>query len=306
MAIIPGTKESYIGAFVECIIYGVYLSVFFECSVLCYKKKARGVVQAYLLITTILMFIFITVRCIIDIYRCVTALREFYLPFDWRYQHTYRLADNDDVDFGPPNGLLEVLSDACWFLVSLVADVFIVFRTFIVWDRNWLVILIPSMLCLASTGPVLGCVAFSQLGSAVNPRWGAIDWLTAIVALTLATNIICTGLISFKIIQVHRHVAMMVSSTSPRSISMRIPSVIIESAAIYTAVLLATVVVAQPEVHGFASYILVDCLPATIGVVFSSIIIRLSRGTSSGENTGNAAISSLGHFRQITVPLSTS
>jgi hypothetical protein len=30
---------------------------------------------------------------------------------------------------------------------------------------------------------------------------------------------------------------------------------------------------------------------------FSSIIIRLSRGISSGENTGNAAISSLGHFR---------
>ncbi|KAJ7919872.1 hypothetical protein B0H13DRAFT_1868093 [Mycena leptocephala] len=292
MAILPGTKESYIGTFVENIIYGVYLSVFLECSVHFYKKKARGAVQSYLLITTILMFIFITARCIIDTYRCITALSDFHLLFVWRYQDAYWLADNDDLDFGLPNGLLAVLSDACWLLVSLVADVFIVWslsqyrresdlrstlqvlRTFIVWDRNWLVIIIPSMLCLASTiVSVLGCVSFVQSGSGTISVWRTVDWLNAIIALTLSTNIICTGP-SLRGCNGLKHLTPLGQY--------------------------------EDFIHGFATYILIDCLPATIpdlgpqriqGVVFSSIIIRLSRGTSYGESTGNAAISSFGHYR---------
>ncbi|KAJ7686872.1 hypothetical protein B0H14DRAFT_3056770 [Mycena olivaceomarginata] len=278
MPIIPGTKESYIGALLENIIYGVYLSVFSECCVLFYKKKARGAVHRYLMATTGLMFALITMRCIIDTYRCIVAF------------------NNEDLDFGPPNAPLGALTNACWLLVTPVADVFIVFRTFIVWERNWLIIIIPSLLCLANTIiSILAIISFEELAGTNSAVWSSVDWLNAFISLTLTTNIICTGLISFRIVQVYRRVASMVSGNSGRTDSMRILSVIFESASMYTAVLLATLVVAR--LKGFAVFILIDCLPPTIGLVFSYIIIRVSRGTSYGESTVNGTTTSLGRYR---------
>ncbi|KAJ6560372.1 hypothetical protein B0H19DRAFT_1260982 [Mycena capillaripes] len=281
MAVLPGTKESYAGALLENIIYGFYLSAFLECCMLFYKQKQRGAIHAYLLATTSLMFIFITTRCVIDTYRCVVA-------FDSGYFHVVK--GNADVDFGLRTPKLAVFGSVCWLLVTLVADVFIVFRTFIVWNRRWLVIIIPSLLCLANTiTSVLAIISLSDLDGA--SMWSVVDWLNAVVSLTLSTNIICTGLISFRIIRVYRQVAGMVSRKLGRSDSIKILSVIVESAAIYTTVLLATLVVARIE--GFAVYILIDCLSPTIGLVFSYIIIRVRRGISYGESPVDATAGSL-------------
>ncbi|KAF7348039.1 Transposase-like protein [Mycena sanguinolenta] len=107
-----------------------------------------------------------------------------------------------------------------------------------------------------------------------------IDALNVFLALTLATNIVSTGLISFRIIKINRDVASMVSSNhSPaRSASMRILSVIVESAAIYTSLLTAILIANRYD--AFVTFALIDCTPPTIGLVFSYIIIRVSRGTS--------------------------
>ncbi|KAF7359670.1 hypothetical protein MVEN_00691200 [Mycena venus] len=266
MPVIPGTKESFIGALLENIIYGVYFSVFSECCVLFYKKKkTQGTVHAYLLVTTGVMFTLITVRCILDNYRCIIAF------------------NNDDLNPGPPNSVTGILGNACLVLVVIVADVFIVFRTFIVWSRNWLVIIIPSLLFLANLIiAVFAMISYVELGSANATIWSSVDWLNAFISLTLCTNTICTGLISFRIIQVYRRVAWMTSARSRSGHeSLRIVSVIVESAATFTTMLVATLVVGR--LKGFVIFILIDCLPPTTGLVFSYIIIRVSRGTSYGE-----------------------
>ncbi|KAF7348031.1 hypothetical protein MSAN_01755500 [Mycena sanguinolenta] len=264
MPVAPGTKESYIGAFVENIIYGVYLSVFVECCTLFWKKKdTRGVKHIYLLVTTALLFILITMRCIIDTYRCVVAF------------------DNPEVDFGSPNTVLGVLTNALEALVTTVADVFIVFRTFIVWNRNWYIVVIPALLCLANFGTGI-LVLVTQVQSATQNASveATINALNAFLSLTLATNIVSTGLISFRIIKINRDVASMASSNrSPaRSASMRILSIIVESAAMYT--LLLTAILITNRYDEFVTFALIDCTPPTIGLVFSYIIIRVSRGTS--------------------------
>ncbi|KAJ7649036.1 hypothetical protein DFH06DRAFT_1208843 [Mycena polygramma] len=275
MAVAPGTKETYIGAFLENIIYGLYLSVFFECCALLRRKKMNGAKSLYLIITTALMFILITARCIIDTYRCVIAF------------------DNPDVNFGPPNSTLGLITNACWALVTPVADIFIVFRTFIVWNRNWYIAILPMLLCLANFGTgilvILALVEAGDQNSAISSS--KVDSLNAFISLSLCTNVICTGLISFKIIQVYRQVSWMVSSNSGRTDSMRILSIIVESAAIYTLLLIATLI--TDHVASFVTFVLIDCTPPTIGLVFSYIIIRVSRGTSFGESTDQGTITSI-------------
>ncbi|KAF7342909.1 hypothetical protein MSAN_02007300 [Mycena sanguinolenta] len=254
MPLAPATKESYLGAFLENIIYGFYLSAFVECCTLFWmKKKRREAKQKYVIITAILMFILITMRCIIDTYRCVAA-------FD---------ADDAEFGIGAPNSTLALLTNACWFFLTPIADAFIIFRTFIVWNRNWHIIILPSILCLANFGSCFWVIiALSDLNMGLNPSvWHNVVYksINLFLSLTLCTNVICTALIAFRILRIHRQLRWM--STS---------------AAIYTLLLIATLI--SNSVSSYVNFILFNCTPPTIGLVFSYIIIRVSRGTSCEEN----------------------
>ncbi|KAJ7311714.1 hypothetical protein DFH08DRAFT_973804 [Mycena albidolilacea] len=194
------------------------------------------------------MFVLITMRCIIDTYRCVIAF------------------DTIDTDFGPPNTTLGLVTNSCWFFVTPIADAFIIFRTFVVWNRNWLVIILPAFLCIANLGPAI---------------WGNIvlKSLNLFLSLTLCTNIICTGLISFRILRIHYQVSPLIASGP--SYTMRVMSTIVESAALYTFLLIGTLI--NNSVNSYINFILFNCTTPTIGLVFSYIIIRVSRGTSYGD-----------------------
>ncbi|KAJ7928869.1 hypothetical protein B0H13DRAFT_967858 [Mycena leptocephala] len=264
--LIPGTKESYIGTFLETIIYGVYLSVFFECCGLFWKRRTHSAKQIYVMATAALMFIVITMRCIVDIIRIVVPL------------------DNFDETFGPLSGTTATTANACWLIVTIVADVFIIFRAFIVWNRNWLVIVFPSILCLANFGVGAWLVILLvRLGDQLIWNTAIIQVLGTFIAITMATNVICTGLIAFRILRVHHQLAWMGATTPGRSYSMKILSTIVESAVIYTLLLIGLLITGR--FNSYIGYLIANCASPTIGLVFSYIIIRVSRGTAYGENT---------------------
>ncbi|KAF7367509.1 hypothetical protein MSAN_00813900 [Mycena sanguinolenta] len=152
------------------------------------------------------------------------------------------------------------------------------------------------MLCLANF--VLSIMSIISYGRSVrsNPGiWKSVDWLTIVISLTLATNVTCTGLIAFRILRIHRRTAPLVVRVDGRhsgSITLTFLSVIVESAAIYTAMLVVTMILIRSQ--SFIFFIFIDCLPPTIGLVFSYIIIRVSRGTSYGDN-GVESTNTVGH-----------
>ncbi|KAF7376726.1 hypothetical protein MSAN_00089800 [Mycena sanguinolenta] len=268
MPLTPGTKESYLGAFLECIIYGFYLSTFIECCILFRRNERRkDMKQTYVIFTAVVMFVFITVRCIIDTYRCVAA-------FD--------ITDpNGDFGLGDPNTTLDLVTNAFWFFLTPFADAFIIFRTFHVWNRNWFVIILPVLLCLANIGSSIWVmIALANLETGLGPTlWGNIVFksLNLFLSLTLCTNIVCTAFISFRIMRIHREITLLSSSLTP-TYTVRAISIIVESAAIYTLVLVGALV--SNRANSFVNFAFFDCTPPTIGLVFSYIIIRVSRGTA--------------------------
>ncbi|KAF7334774.1 hypothetical protein MSAN_02364000 [Mycena sanguinolenta] len=284
MPLTPGTKESYLGAFLECIIYGFYLSAFMECCILFRRKeRRRDMKQTYVIFTAAVMFIFITVRCIIDTYRCVAA-------FD--------VTDpNGDFGLGDPNTTLDLVTNAFWFFLTPFADAFIIFRTFHVWNRNWFVIVLPVLLCLANLGSsVWLMIALANLETGLGPTvWANIVFksLNLFLSLTLCTNIVCTGLISFRIMSLHRQITL--SSNIAPTYTVRAISIIVESAAIYTLVLVGALV--SNRANSFVNFVFFDCTPPTIGLVFSYIIIRVSRGTAYEERPTNTTLVSQASVR---------
>ncbi|KAJ7850440.1 hypothetical protein B0H13DRAFT_1905676 [Mycena leptocephala] len=298
MSLPPGVKEAFIGPLFENIIYGLYLSASIECWTLLRKKKARDAKHVYLITTAALMFILITMRCIIDTYRCIAAFGED--AFN---------TNAPGLNYGQLNSTPGNVTNICLILVNIIADMFMIFRTFIVWNRRWTVIIVPVLLCLANIGMGVWSM-FVAVRSATTGDAALASLLPEtifiFVAFTLATNVVCTSLIAFRIIHVHLQLTGMGVRTSARgrSQSLKILSVLVESAAIYTLILIPTLVCAR--LGTFAVYILLDMTAPTIlnmefesiqGLVFSFIIIAVSRGTSYGENATNTTTTSLSNFQ---------
>ncbi|KAJ7581389.1 hypothetical protein C8J56DRAFT_1057377 [Mycena floridula] len=264
-----GIRESFLGVFLENIVYGIYLCVFMGCCILLWRKhRSQNSNQYYVLVTSGLMFILITIRAILDTTRCIVAFA------------------HDTLDFGPPNTKMLTATNAAWLFVTAVGDAFIIYRTFIVWKRNWYVIVLPTMLFLANIASSIWLIYSIVKFDPEAPIFGEITKsVDAFIYLMLFTNLICTSLISYRIIRVRQSVSGSASAQNGTTSTSKIVSIIVESAAIYTLMLIGQLI--TDRLDSFYSYVIVNCIPATIGIVFSYIIIRVSRGSSFGDTTVN-------------------
>ncbi|KAJ7751439.1 hypothetical protein B0H16DRAFT_832027 [Mycena metata] len=273
----PGTKETFLGAFLADILYGLYLSAFIECCSLLWRKhKNPNIKQMYLMATTGLMFALITTTIITSTYRCVKTF------------------DTVDADIGPPNSIPGLIMNSCWLFVTPVADAFIIFRTFVVWNGNWWIILLPTILCVVGLGSsIWNVIALTRVGGLGAGIWGNIAWeaVNTFLSASLAINVLCTALISFRILQMRRRLVATGMATAGSGPGMRVVAIIVESAALYTLLLVATII--TTSVGTFVNFIFLSLLPPAIGVVFSYIIIRVSRGTSYGDETDSPSMHSL-------------
>ncbi|KAJ7033922.1 hypothetical protein C8F04DRAFT_1234570 [Mycena alexandri] len=276
----PGTKETFLGAFLADIVYGLYLAAFIECCTLLWRKhKNPDIKQLYLMATTGLMFVLITMEIILSTYRCTVTF------------------DTADADIGPPNSLAGVIMNSTWLFVTPIADAFIIFRTFVVWNGNWWIVVFPIMLCVVGLGSsIWNVIALTKVGAYAG-IWGNIAWeaVNTFLSVSMAINVICTALISFRILQMrHRLVSSGMSTVGPGHGGTRVVAVIVESAAMYSLMLVATII--TTSLGSFVNFVFLSLLPPTIGVVFSYIIIRVSRGTSYGDEKDSSSMSTLTTF----------
>ncbi|KAF8181747.1 hypothetical protein K438DRAFT_1179902 [Mycena galopus ATCC 62051] len=139
-------------------------------------------------------------------------------------------------------------------------------------------------------------ITLAKLDTEGPAIWGNIVFksLNLFLSLTLCTNIICTGLISFRILRIHRQFRW-ISSVSGLTYTMRVVSVIVESSAIYTFLLVGTLI--SNSTSSYVNFVFFNCTPPTIGLVFSYIIIRVSQGTSYGESAATATVGTV-QFRR--------
>ncbi|KAJ8088862.1 hypothetical protein PM082_014108 [Marasmius tenuissimus] len=245
-------KAALIAIILECIIYGVYFTVFLRTVPVLCQKMAPGIVRAYLAGTALALFTLITMKLGVDINVAV----EFFTNLG---------------GITPLTGGEAKLSSGVYVALTMIADTFIVYRLFAVWSRS-LVSVIPCLLIIAGiiTGGLMAAHA-SEL-SFKEPQ--ASGLLTAFYCITLVLNVLCTALIAFKLYIEERRNEL----SSP--LRLRWTSVVvIQSAALYSACVVAVVVcniVGADSVH----IIVLSSTPSIIGLTFSLIIFRIgSSGT---------------------------
>jgi len=260
---------------VETFFYGILTILFgFTIWVLAFKRGTN--VNKRLLLTSIAMYILATIHLVTDAYRIVDAFV------------TFRSKDGGPVVYinalGSPTYLVKA---TVYTFQTLIGDSCMIYRCFIVWQQNIWVVFLPLLLLVSCTVTGAGVVTNFSSVSPNTEVYPFTKWVAAFCAMTLATNVICTALISFRIWSVDRAADKYLQSEN----TLRpVLAVVVESGAIYSASLVA--LLATFLSHSWAQYIVLDAVTPIIGIVFTMIIVRIGL-SMAWRNQNGRAISTL-------------
>ncbi|PBK96217.1 hypothetical protein ARMGADRAFT_1142952 [Armillaria gallica] len=165
-------------------------------------------------------------------------------------------------------------------LSTFIVDITIIWRCWVLWGRRWLIVLIPG-LCA-----IVGAIAksmqirsyFIDTTSDIDNTGGFaafIDWPLIYLSLTLATTLLCTLLIVYRIVRL----ASGVSSYG------KIVEIVIESSAMYSLTLIVDLALVARNLES-AYY--ADMIMAYIKVMAPTLLI--GRVAGSNSNPGAQAI----------------
>ncbi|KAG2040414.1 hypothetical protein BDR03DRAFT_948665 [Suillus americanus] len=271
-------KAELIGVFVESLAYGVYLMVFNQCMSVLRKRHSRP--SDYLVGTAVSLFILITAHLVIDILRNMQAFTadEAEPNYPSKYYGTFDTWQN-------------ILKSTLYVAVTLVSDAFILYRSFILWGRNYLIAAFPFLLFIADIA--IGVFWVYTLSLVVPGENVFADALSIRVktfySITLAMNVICTLLIAFKILKIQKVVAPFKKGNDDQ-VSRLVP-IIVESGSVYSALLV--VMIGTYTSNSPAMFIILNSMSPIIGIVFSSVIVRVGLGLSHGDShRANGTLSS--------------
>ncbi|KAG2130166.1 uncharacterized protein EDB93DRAFT_1332144 [Suillus bovinus] len=166
-----------------------------------------------------------------------------------------------------------VIKDVLYFLQTLLADGVVIYRCYVVW-QSVRVIIVPAMLwCSAAVTGTYGLYNSSQFQSSTTPFLREIArWIKAFLVSTIATNVLSTGLLAYRIWTIEREVAR--TRASRKGTMMPIVHVLVDAAILYSVALIAVLICFLCSNNGV--YIVVDMVVPIISIAFYMVLIRVA------------------------------
>ncbi|KAJ6605453.1 hypothetical protein DFH09DRAFT_1121395 [Mycena vulgaris] len=238
------------------LFYGIYLVLFCIC-IYILLHRPRNAVNGILLGTAILLFTLSTIQAVLNL--VLGSIEILHL------------------DDKLPVGSIGFADDMLYVANNFVADSLLIYRCWVVWNRNIFVI-IPGL-----TGLVMMIVfsADQQIP------------LSAFYAMTLATNVVLSVLTAGRIWWIGRQSRLaQTSKSSAQSPYASTISIILESGIIYSVFVVVRIAVDDLQPDGVVFFV-TEMLRQIVGIVPTLIIVRVGLGisveTSSSTASGTAA-----------------
>jgi len=172
-------------------------------------------------------------------------------------------------------------------LLTLIGDALVIYRCYVVWQR-FTVIALPALLWCAMIATFIPSTYFLWQVADNQPEMSWVRtsrWRTIFYTLTLATNLISTGLLVYRIKLVDRQCCRPETSVMRRSIY-PIMLVIVDTGVLYSTMLI--IAIATWTIQSNASFFLVHVIVATIPVIFYAVIMRIAIAKSiPSQNTSS-------------------
>ncbi|CDO71834.1 hypothetical protein BN946_scf184939.g58 [Trametes cinnabarina] len=190
--------------------------------------------------------------------------------------------------FAQPSESTFVAKNAVYTVQTVLGDGILIYRCYVVW-QSWLIIAFPllllvwiavaGILCVHSAAVVphgAGTVFLTDVGR----------WITAFYSSTLATNLIVTILLGYKIWTTNRRVAKLRQGSL-----LPVVRVIADAGILYSVILTAALACFVQKSNG--QYLVLDMVTPIISITFYMVIIRV--GLADSHRSTDPGSSSYAH-----------
>ncbi|KAI0669073.1 hypothetical protein C8Q78DRAFT_993167 [Trametes maxima] len=269
--------SGFVSLFLETLIFGTFVVAYgITTWILLFREESRGRTmksRAFFGGSTA-MFVLALIHLSIDVHINLRALLT-------DGHDLFAMAHVLDVY----NGLVDPMGAvkfAIYVTQTLIGDGFMIYRAYVVWNRDWAIAIVPGVLLLAEVGksPVpdvqfLGYVS-SGLGTLNVGESRMTDCVNAFFVLSVVTNVTSTALIMKRILWSQASIREQRARGSQlKSVRWRVVESLVQSAAIYSiaSISLAVTSFLSPSIGFPACH---SVFPSIIGLVFVLIVIRIS------------------------------
>ncbi|KAG2335436.1 hypothetical protein BDR05DRAFT_970821 [Suillus weaverae] len=262
---IPLDSAAIMSTVLEGMLYGFSVLMFIGTIwALTYKCHMRDVNRP-ITVVAVLLLVLSTAHMVVDIIRTEEGLVQ--------YRNTF--PGGPEAFFAEIARKTFVIKNAIYVLQTLLGDGVVIYRCYVVWQTVWVIIL-PSVLwfSVAVTG-VYSIYSFSHTTSISGDVFSHAtrQWISAFYALTLATNLLSSGLLAYRIWKIERSIA---NSRTMKITTTNILRVIMDAAIVYSIALLCTLIGSVCSNNG--SLVMIDMLMPIISIAFYMVIIRIAMG----------------------------
>ncbi|KAI0328846.1 hypothetical protein GY45DRAFT_1372082 [Cubamyces sp. BRFM 1775] len=286
----PITRAEIVALFMESMLFGAFTVLFtIAIWILLYREKVRGRSRTnrVLCATSTAMWLLSVAHLAIDVTR---AIRGFAVGG--------QTVGGTEAFYARVNDLTDVAKNAVYLVMTLLADSFVSYRLYIVWNRAWWVLIIPVLLLIATTVAGFGVCIEIGLTKPGNPIFAnnLQPWIRAFFALSLTTNLFATVLITGRIMWANRRVRDYRANGGATGSHWEVIETMIQSAAIYSAALIA--VLGTYLANSNAQYVCLDSIQPLIGIVFTLIIIRVGLASTMNDSVRGGSGDGLPHHHR--------
>ncbi|KAG2129194.1 uncharacterized protein EDB93DRAFT_1332341 [Suillus bovinus] len=250
----------------EAMAYGFSILMFIgSIWALTYKQRIQDVSRT-IIVVAILLFILSTAHIVVNIICVEDGLV--------KYRDTF--PGGPVAFFADPSQYTITIKNTLYLLQTLLADGVLIYRCYVVW-QSVLTIILPSMLwCSVAVTGVGANYKLSHITSDSdkiydNERGQPAHWGTAFFASAIATNLLSSALLAYRIWMIEHDVSTV---RAKKNTMMPIVRVLVDSAALYSVVLLTSLITYARSNNG--QLVIYEMVTPIISITFYMVLIRIA------------------------------
>lgn len=276
---IPYTRGEYITIVAATFSWGFHAALFLVAMHTLFTTKGGWKRQLTQIVYVVLLFGSATAYMV-----CTIA---------WVYQEIIVHA-SDTLEFYQThfNTTAPLLGNVFFIITNFLADSLLLWRTWVVWNRRWLVIVPPAVLLAASTA--MSMLTVYQIAQPNTPLFtrASVQMILPYFSLSVSLNLILTLMIVTKLLLARRNMHLAVGKDHGKAY-VGVAAMVVESAALYSVSSIIFIATFSSNLSTVFSVF----LPLQVHMMCISpilIIIRVAKGRAFTQHTVAAASSGPG------------
>ncbi|KAG1850806.1 hypothetical protein DFJ58DRAFT_793139 [Suillus subalutaceus] len=260
---IPLDAGALMSTVLEGILYG-FSTLLFIGTVwsLTYKRRMQDI-NLPILIVAVLLLILSTAHIVVNIIRAEDGLV--------KYANTY--PGGPSAYFADVSQNTYVIKHSFYVMQTLLADGVVIYRCYVVWQSSRIIILPIILWCSVAATGTIAVYSVSQASTGAGIFVAALArWVAAFFASTIATNLLSSGLLAYRIWNIQNSVSGV--RTTARGTVMPIVRVLVDAAILYSATLFTALILFVCGNNGQDA--VVDIAMPIMSIAFYMVLIRVA------------------------------